>query len=188
MDLSLSSFTALFGGAVLTGETVILPALYFALSSNGRIFLEVFATLVLAALTADTAWYLGGRTLPFERLLRFSPFRNRKARIETFQGFFEQHSSRILFLSRFAIGTRAVTQMLAGAYGISYGRYMAINLASLLTWMTLLMSFGFALQKTLAGYIETTSGLYAVFGIFMIIIALLAIYLRRILRKKWLDF
>lgn len=185
---SLPSYTALFGGVLIAGEAVALPVLYFSLSRGIETVWQVFFIIQFAVLAADTAWYLGGRTLPIEQLLDLPLLKKRKERMKRFEAFFQKHSIRILFLSRFVIGTRAVTQMLSGAYRLRYVRYIGINAVSSLIWTVFLMSFGLFLQKALAGYIETTTGLYIVFGIFVLIIFFVTLGIRRVLRKKWFDF
>src|SRR5437667_10691209 len=142
------SYLALFFALLLGGETILLPAVYFALLGK----LELLPVMVVAAtatILSDFGWYLAGRLLPAKKIGRLPLLRRRWPQSFAYASdLFKRHGSKPVFVSKFLYGTRIATQVMAGVTRLGYVRYLIANTASVLVWLGLILLLGLAIGKS----------------------------------------
>src|SRR5438045_4018998 len=101
-------YLLIFGGLILGGETVLLPAIYLALI--GKLNLMFLVTIAgCATIIADSGWYLVGRLSPVYKLNRL-PRGRWGQRFSRAAELFRRHGLKVVFCSKFIYGTRIATQ------------------------------------------------------------------------------
>src|SRR5438445_5815692 len=129
------SYVALFFAVLLGGETMLLPAVYFALLGKLEL-LPVIAVAATATILSEFGWCLAGRLLPAKRIGRLPFLRRRWPQSLAYASdLFKRHGSKTVFVSKFLYGTRIATQVLAGVTRLGYVRYLIANSASVLVWL-----------------------------------------------------
>lgn len=124
-------------------ETVVLTAGFLA----GRSILDiraVFLVVVLSAIAGDSSGYLIGRTggqRLLDQLGRISGFVRRRR--ERFESFFLAHGSKAVFMARFITGLRFMAGPMAGAAGMSFGRFLRWNVMGALVWCSTMVAIGY---------------------------------------------
>lgn len=174
------AFAAL--GILLVGEPVLVPALYLATIGVMDIVALMFIA-VLATLLADMIWYFIGMHITRERLLKLPWVRRQRNYVEQFSSFFESNSFRILFVSRFIYGVRIVTQLLCGMHHLSFRKYFAVNAASVLVWMALLVALVVAVDASVTAVQNTAAGLKLAFAVVVALVVAIHLLARRLFGK-----
>jgi membrane protein DedA with SNARE-associated domain len=174
----------LFLGMVIGGETFFLPAVYLA--SQGVLhFSAVLAISALATLISDTAWYVIGRSFPLSRILSWKKFSARRdAYIKIFQ-VFKTHSKKLLFISKFVYGTRTMVQILSGSVKMSFLNYSFVNLAGITSYLLAVSLLAFITKHGLASLEYLSYNKYVSVGVFIILIAIFHLCLKKLLSKKF---
>lgn len=127
--VKLHPYLYIFVGMVFGGETVLVPAIYFAIL--GKLDLSYLVAISLAAtLISDSFWYFLGRFLSHERA--FSILGKRRAWAEKISTFFINRSSLIIIFSKFVYGTRTAVQIISGAHKIPFRKYLFADLGGIL--------------------------------------------------------
>ena len=129
------SYLALFFALLVGGETILLPAVYFALLGKLEL-LPVTVVAATATILSDFGWYLAGRLVPAEKIGRLPFLRRRWPQALAYASdLFKRHGAKTVFVSKFLYGTRIATQVLAGVTRLGYIRYLLANTASVLVWL-----------------------------------------------------
>jgi membrane protein DedA with SNARE-associated domain len=124
-------------GAPVPGTSVLVAAAVYAATAHGLPIVGVILAGAGGAAVGTTAGYLIGRRggapllLWIGRRLRQSPVRVHRLRAE-----FARRGAGWIFLGRFVTGIRNVTGLLAGASGMPFVSFLAVNLAAALAWAT----------------------------------------------------
>ena len=145
-------YAVVFGGVFLEnaglpvpGETALLAGA--ALAHFGRLTLwRVVATAIVAAILGDNLGFLIGRRLGRGFALRYGPRVGLTAsRLAQFDGFFERHGARTVFIARFVTGLRVFGALLAGASGLRWPKFLFYNATGAVAWSTVFGVVGYAL-------------------------------------------
>lgn len=126
----LFGYPALFIGAFLEGETVLVMAGYLA----HRGYLSISTVMIVAfigAFLGDQFWFHAGRTRGRRILARHPRWQMQADRVRVR---LERHQTLILLGFRFVIGTRTITPLLAGTTGIDPRRFVILNAAGAALW------------------------------------------------------
>ncbi len=118
-------YIIVFVGLLLGGETVLLPALYFAVIGvlNGG---YVMGIMILATVISDAFWYALGRgVLP--TAIRKMVKQERLERAGVFSRIGTGKELIILFYSKFIYGTRIAAQIFCGMRRVNFSLYLGVN-------------------------------------------------------------
>jgi membrane protein DedA with SNARE-associated domain len=132
-------------GVPVPGETILLAG--SALSRSGRLWLPwVIAVAICGAILGDNLGFFigrrGGRTL-IER--HGAWFGLTSERLVQFDGFFDRHGAKTVFIARFVTGLRVVGAILAGASRLEWPRFLIFNAAGAVAWATTFGIIGYLL-------------------------------------------
>jgi membrane protein DedA with SNARE-associated domain len=165
-----------------------------ALAGAGQMeFTLTMGLVIVAAMMADTAWFLWGRwrgagVLRFVCRISLEPdtcVRRTKEAVA-------RHGRLAILSSKFVPGLNAAAPPLAGVTGMSLGEYLALDALSALLWAGAFMGLGriFSHQlDMLAYYVRGFGG-----AVLALLVALLAVYIarkyaarRKLLRGIWTE-
>lgn len=139
---------AVFAGAVLEGETVLLLAGYAA----HRGYLDFPAVVALAAAGAvagDQFWFWLGR----RHGARLIACRPRLAdRVARALRLIERHPRASILAMRFVWGLRSALPLALGMSRVRATQFLALNVASALLWAPLVAALGYAFGAALAAH------------------------------------
>ncbi len=141
------SSSALALDLVLPGEVGLLLAGWIA--SQGRpTFLGVFLSGALGAVAGDSFSYWVGRSWGKPLVARWGPVRRRlQPHIARAEGFYERHGGPAIFAGRWVGALRSVMAFAAGVAGMSFGRFLAWNVAASLAWSAAVVAVGYFLGR-----------------------------------------
>ena len=132
-------------GVPVPGETILLAGAALARFGHLRLVYVVIVAVAGAVLGDNVGFYIGrrgGRVL-LERHGRM--FGITPARLERFDGFFQRHGAKTVFVARFVTGLRVVGAILAGASHLPWGRFLIFNVAGAIAWATTFGTVGYLL-------------------------------------------
>jgi membrane protein DedA with SNARE-associated domain len=157
-------------GLPVPGETMLLAGA--ALASFGQLSLWwVIVAASIGATCGDNLGFLigrrGGRRLVERYGVRIGITRERLA---TFDGFFERHGPKAVFVARFITGLRVVGAILAGGSTMRWPAFFFYNATGAIVWSTTIAFAGYSLAyswDTLERWIGRSGliGLAAVIGL-----------------------
>ena len=139
-------------------------------------FWPLFFLLAAGDFAGDVLWYLLGRHGGRRFIEKYGHYFNvTPENVEHAGGFFKNHQTKILFLSKITMGFGFAiwTLMAAGAAKVSFKKYLAINFLGEFVWTGFLMGVGYFLGNL---YVAVDKGLRWMFIVAMIAIGLAAIY------------
>lgn len=130
-------------GLPLPGETVLLLGAALAGSKHlaiGGVVLAGAAGAILGDALGYWIGRLGGRALlrRYEQRLGISAARQAHA-----EALMVRYGARAVFFGRFVALLRTLAALLAGALGMSYGRFTLFNIGGGLCWVALVSSLGY---------------------------------------------
>lgn len=125
----------LFIGTFLEGEAVLLAAGIFAYFGRFNILLVILIAS-LAIILGDNIQYFIGRKLGKE-------FLEKRSRFKKLNGKFQNHTNKILLLSRFMFGMRVATMLMAGANNVDHKKFFKFNAISGILWVIAIAGLGF---------------------------------------------
>lgn len=138
-------YLAVFLGAIVEGETVILTA--SALSALGHLNLyKVMAITFCTTVVVDQGLFLVGRRFGPNFFDRFPKFRSRADRAFTLLHRFDRW---FILTFRFIYGIRVISPIVIGVAGIEHKRFAPLNILSALIWTTVSCYSGYALGDAL---------------------------------------
>ncbi|MGH9321880.1 MAG: DedA family protein [Vicinamibacteria bacterium] len=124
----------------LPGDSLLFSAGALAAVGSLDVALLVFL-LSLAAIAGDTVNYALGATVASRWLLR-SRFVNREYLART-ERFYRRHGGKAIVLARFAPFLRTFAPFVAGMARMSYGRFVAFNVAGGIAWVAIFTLGGY---------------------------------------------
>jgi len=159
--------------------TMMVAGAITALSGGSIPALVIVAAL--AAVIADTAWYLTGRRIGM-RVLRLlcrislSP----DSCVRQTESIFSRWGPSSMLVAKFIPGFASVSTALAGAVGISYWRFLVFDLLGALLWVGAAVAIGYLFRDALNDVLETLAALGR-WGVLLLLAALVAY----VLAKWW---
>lgn len=144
--ISVHPYTFIFFGLLIGGETVLLPAIYLAVSGSLNLS-YLTALMVLSTLVSDIIWYyIGLGSVPLFSKRTLKP-RVQHA-VDRLSKAFMRNDSYVLFTSKFVYGTRIAAQVLCGIHKMPLRRYLAINTAGVLALMAVYTFIVYSVRET----------------------------------------
>lgn len=171
-------------GFVLPGETAVI--LGGVLASQGNVSLPIMVVVAcVAAVVGDSVGYEVGRIFG-PRILDLRPLRRHRNGIDSARALLHRWGGWAVFIGRFTAFLRAVVPGLSGMAGMPYPKFLLANATGGIIW---------AVGYTLLGYfvgsaykrVETLSGWASGALLGLIVVALLALAVRRHYREKRLE-
>lgn len=162
-----------------------MPAVYLA--TRGTLFFPSIVLLSgLATLISDSAWYFIGRFLPLEKILLWKTFlKKREVSLKIFEGF-KNHSRKLLYISKFVYGTRTLVQVLAGTIRMPFVTYSIVNLAGIMSYLLVISTTAILTKKSLASFGQISYNEYVSAFVFILVIGIVHICLKKWLGKKFI--
>ncbi len=161
-------------GAPLPTPILLLAA--GALAGTGQLDLAlVVALTVVAAIVGDLVWFYIGRRRGFQVLgflcrISLEP----DTCVSGAKGIFLRHGERSLLVSKFIPGFGTFAQPLAGATGLSLGRFLIFDGLGAFVWAAAFVGLGYAFSEQFEQVADYATSLGWWFGV--IVIAALLIY------------
>jgi membrane protein DedA with SNARE-associated domain len=175
-------YVMLFFGLVVAGETILIPAIFLAIT--GQLDMTaVFGVALLTTILSDTIWYFLGVYMPTERLRNLSILEKRQGLIKHLEHFFKRYSEIILFSSKYVYGTRVTVQILSGIHRMPFLRYQLVNLLGVASWTGLLIGIAFLVHNSVNRLTSITHTLQWSFLGFVCIFATISFSIRYSVRK-----
>jgi membrane-associated protein len=140
--------TGMFVGFFLPGDSLLVTAGVFAGAGQLKLA-ELLIFVTLCAIAGDQVGYWigrrAGKTLYQRRDSRFF----KKRHLERAHEFYEQYGGKTIIMARFVPIIRTFCPPVAGAAEMSYGRYLAYDVAGGFLWVWGMILLGFTLGKTI---------------------------------------
>lgn len=146
--------TGAFVGLIAPGETFML--LGGVVAGQGEVALiPLIAIGWSCAVAGDAASFYAGHKLGRDFLERHGPrFSITKERLETVDGFFDNHGGKAVFLGRFVGLVRAVNPFLAGASGMPFKRFFPYSVLGAGMWASSLLVLGYVFWQSFDRVVE----------------------------------
>lgn len=138
-------YLAVAVGTFLEGEAVLLIA--GAASSRGHLWPPaVIAVATLASFTGDQLYFHLGRRYGTRLLGRFPSLQARTSRARSL---LERHHIPVILSLRFLYGLRVAGPFAIGMSGVSWLRYVTLNLLGAMVWAVVITGVGYGLGHIL---------------------------------------
>ncbi|MCP1675422.1 membrane protein DedA with SNARE-associated domain [Natronocella acetinitrilica] len=176
-------FLFIFVGMLFAGETVLLPAIFLAVTGHLDLA-AVISLAILATVLSDLAWYGLGRKFPATALARI-PGRHSNNVVRGLERMFSRKGAQILFLSKFVYGTRTITQVLAGVHDMAFRTYIVVNFLGVLALSAALVAIAYSIVGSSRQLGDIFERLEIAFLLFVVIAVATNYLVSRLLRSKW---
>lgn len=173
-------------GLFVAGDSVLIPAVYFAM--RGRLDPAAVAFIAFASmLLSDYMWYWIGGHLE-RRVFRNMVDGRLKRAIDRLSGAFAVRSRQVLYLSKFVYGTRVAAEILAGTSKMRPWTFLWVDAAGVATLVAIFFALGYAIDVTTGGLESFVHGAEIALLIFIAVIVLAHVltgsYIKRLWSKK----
>lgn len=138
-------YWALFLGAVLEGETVLIVAGY-AISQGYLAAGPAFLLAVAGGTLGDTAYFAIGRAYGQTAIRRFAALRRLRVRAVWF---LRRYGAVAAFATRFAYGLRIILPMSIGAAKLRWAVFLLFNLLGAVAFAAVYLALGYLFGQTL---------------------------------------
>jgi len=143
-------YVAVFLGAIVEGETVILTA--SALSALGYLnFYKVMAITFCTTVVVDQGLFFVGRRYGPAFFERFPKLRNRADKAFRLLHRFDKW---FILVFRFIYGIRVISPIVIGAANVEHKRFAPLNILSAFLWTTISCYSGYAMGDVLESLIK----------------------------------
>lgn len=178
----LHPYVFVFVGLLIGGETVLLPAIYLAITGSLNLS-YVTAIMVLSTIVSDIIWYYVGRgSIPFLSKRKMKP-RIQKA-VTGLSTMFKRNDGYVLFISKFIYGTRIAAQVLCGMHKMDFRKYLIINTAGVLALMAVYTFVVYSVQETVDAIGGAHNRVQITFGVIILILLVMQLVIKYFF-KKW---
>jgi membrane-associated protein len=153
--------TGFFVGFFLPGDSLLVTAGVFA--ASGQLHLSELMLLVpLCAIVGDQIGYWIGRKTGQALYRREDSLIFRKRHLQRAHEFYEKYGGKTVILARFIPIVRTFCPPVAGAAEMSYGRYLAYDVAGGLLWVGTMILGGYFLGRQIPNISENIHYVIAV--------------------------
>ena len=168
-------------GLPVPGETALLAGA--VLAHAGRLSLPIVVLVAMAgAVLGDNLGFLIGRRGGRALLVRYGPrIGLTPARLEQFDGFFDRHGAKTVFIARFVTGLRVFGAVMAGSSGMPWPVFLFFNATGAVAWAATFGLLGYAVGgswDTLEAWIGRSS------LVLLVVVAVLAAFALRRARGR----
>ena len=127
---------------ILPGDSLLFAC--GALAATGALDLKLLLVLLpLAAILGDTANYHIGKFIG-PRAFKSNSRWLKREHLERTHAFYEKHGGKTIVLARFVPIVRTFAPFVAGIGVMSYGRFLAYNVAGGILWVGICLGAGYA--------------------------------------------
>jgi membrane-associated protein len=140
--------TGLFVGFFLPGDSLLVMAGLFAARGNLNLAVLI-VSLCLAAIAGHVVGYWFGRTTGARLFARSDSRLFKREHLLKAQAFYEKHGTKTIILARFIPVIRTFAPIVAGAAGMEFRRFMLVNVAGGIGWVTSMCLLGYLLGNTI---------------------------------------
>jgi membrane-associated protein len=176
--------TGLFFGFFLPGDYLLFLAGMFV--ATGRLdvgILTMILGLIIAAFTGNLVGYwFGYRTGPL-LYKRSDSFFFKKKYLKAAEVYYKKQGAFALILGRFVPIVRTFAPIFAGVVKLEYRKFIFLNLAGAILWITSLTLIGYFLGKQFESEIENYLGYIIIGFIVVTTVPLIIAFLRRNIDK-----
>ena len=161
---------------MVLGDSALIALIYFAIAGNFDFLYAAYIAL-LGTIIADCIWYSLGRFFPSGLVFGWIRVPKIKQKYFEFSAFFERHSLKAIFYSKFFVGLRTPIRALYGAQKLPLFPFIIVNFFAALVWILLISLLAFVLRKSLPEFenvIQDTILALSVLGFATVILVLLA--------------
>ncbi len=176
---------AIFAGAFIFGENVIIPAAFLSGQGLWTPF-NVFWPAFLGTVVSDVFWFLLARRFT----LKISEWRWLRAESESRRRFidkFQKDNFRIAFFYKFFYGMRIAAIASFSLKGMTLDKFIRFDSLSTLIWLFVIVGIGWLAGRGLVNVLETFSKLtylVAAIVILIIVVKLITLWLAKRVIKK----
>jgi len=160
------------GAPVPAYPTLIVAAAYLVTDANS--FAALLATGVLAAVVADTCWYLTGRgygTRVLRMLCRISL--SPDSCVSQTESIFMRFGAPSMLFAKFVPGFASVATAMAGAVGLRYWKFVLFDALGAALWVGVALALGYIFRDAIAEILSTLQSL-GKYGLILLLLALAA--------------
>ncbi len=172
--------TGLMVGFFLPGDSLLVTAGVFA-AAKLLDFWTLMALLIPAAILGDAFGYYFGKKVGPSLYNRPDSRFFKKVHLQKARDFYEKHGGKTIVLARFIPVVRTFAPIVAGASGMSYGKFATFNIAGGLLWVVGLTGLGYLLGAVVP---DIEKNILLVIGIVIVLSFLPAIWEYYQHRKK----
>ena len=141
-------------GLPVPEETILALAGYLVWRGKLRMSL-VLAVGIVSAVVGDNIGYWLGRRYGQTALPRYARWvLGHPERLETMKAFVARRGPVAVFAARFIPGIRFTAGPLAGALGLSFGSFLAANVAGAVVYVPVVVGAGYAVGYGFGAYVE----------------------------------
>jgi len=160
------------GAPVPAFPTLIIAGAY--LTGGEHALVTLLMVGAVAAVIADTFWYVAGRrygTRVLRTLCRvtLSP----DSCVRQTESIFERYGPASMLFAKFVPGFASVSTALAGAMGLRYWKFVLFDLVGALLWVGVAVALGYLFRDAVAEILETLQSL-GKWGLLLVVAALAA--------------
>ncbi len=163
----------LFLGAIFPGEEVVL---FFAfLAGQDVISIEkVFLFGILGFMTADTIWFLLGRSQFFSKIRSWTILSDERTLVKTIISKVGLKTyPAILIATKFIYGTRVAALILIGIKRIKYIHFFLWDTLALLVWAGIMIPLAWLAGKGTSRYLHIATDTQKIFLVALVLLLLL---------------
>ena len=153
--------TGFFVGFFLPGDSLLVTAGVFAASGQLHIS-ELLLLVPLCAIVGDQIGYWIGRKAGQALYSREDSLVFRKRHLQRAHEFYEKYGGKTVILARFVPIVRTFCPPVAGAAEMSYGRYLAYDVAGGILWGGGMVLVGYSLARQIPNISENIHYVIAV--------------------------
>lgn len=143
-------YLVVFLGSLIEGESIILPAGYYA--AQGVLELKkIILIAFVGTLIADQSLYMVGQ-LWGQKILSYFP--RLKAPSQKVFSFLHEYGSFYILTFRFIYGVRIISPVIIGTAGIPFMRFAVLNLVAAAIWSVVSCGAGYLFGGFLLHYLS----------------------------------
>src|SRR3989344_2246459 len=135
-------------------EAILIAVGYVASLGFGRLGNFVVVCLLGILIADNMAYWIGRKKGEAVLQIIADRFRITRARIEKTKQFFQKHSGKSIFLSRFLVGFRLFIPYLAGVLKLPFGKFFFFNLLGAVIWIPIVIYASYWLSGAFDLYAE----------------------------------
>jgi len=176
----------LYLGAILFGETVIIPASF--LSSSG--FISPFSVLwvsLLGTMSADSLWFFAGDKL-LKCCEKYKWCKNRHKRVlHVIERLTSKNPFHYLILSKFLYGTRIATIIYLAMRKVKFAKFLSFNSLGSVIWLIIIIGFSWAAgnsTRSITGITERIDIMALVLVLVFLSVKLGELFICKVVQRK----
>lgn len=172
-----------FASIVIFGDAALIALLYFAIAGNIGLG-GVLVTGILATVATDTMWYTIGYWFPAGKIFGKLKIPTIKEKYSTFAIFFEKHSLKALFYSKFILGIRTPVRALYGAKKLDLWPFIGINTFAGTLWISIITILAKTLKSNLPDLENTMQEIIVALSVLALGTVVIYLIAQKIVNRK----